>query len=140
MLSISHMKLLKRSKKLKLNLDIEFGRAVLSTISVSRWKLWNKLSDPCLKRRGRNHRTLSSYLVPVEKIFIKRRGKNRPVPFFIPPHFSYKQPLSILQLMLNEMKIKENVGTKRMNMHQIDEYFSERLTLKLRECCHCYGH
>ena len=45
-ISISHMKLFKRTKKLALNLNIEFGRAFSSTIFVSRRKLWNHLSSP----------------------------------------------------------------------------------------------
>ena len=47
-LSILHMKLFKRTKKLELSLNIEFERAVLSTIFVSRGKLWNHLSNPGL--------------------------------------------------------------------------------------------
>ena len=46
LLLISHMKLFNRTKKLELNMNIEFGRAVLSTIAVSRRKLWNHLSNP----------------------------------------------------------------------------------------------
>ena len=92
-LSISHMKLFKRTKKLELNLHIEFGRAVLSTIFVSRRKLWNHSSNPCSKRRDKNHPILSSYPVRVEKISIQRRGRNCLVLLFIPSHFSYKQPL-----------------------------------------------
>ena len=71
MLSISHMKLFKRTEKLELNLHIEFGRAVSLIIFVSRRKLWNLSSNPCSKRGGdKNHPILSSYPVPVEKISI----------------------------------------------------------------------
>ena len=44
MLSILHVKLFKRTKKLEINLYIEFGRAVLSTFFVP--KLWSHLSNP----------------------------------------------------------------------------------------------
>ena len=67
MLSILPMKLFNRTKKLDLNLNIEFGKAVLSTIFVSRRKLSNHLSNPCSKRQDRNHPILSNYPVPVEK-------------------------------------------------------------------------
>ena len=87
------MKLSKRAKKLELNLNIEFGRAGLSRISVSRRKSWNHFRKPCLKRRDKCHPILSSYPVPIEKISTLRWGKNRPTLLFIPSPFSYKQPL-----------------------------------------------
>ena len=40
-----------KTKKTEINLNIEFERAVLSTVSVSRKKLWNYLGNPCSKRR-----------------------------------------------------------------------------------------
>ena len=67
------MQLTEITEKLELKLSTEFGRAVLSTISVSRRKLWNHLTKPFLKRRDRNHPILSSYLVPAEKSLGKDR-------------------------------------------------------------------
>ena len=55
MLSISHMKLFKRTKKLEFNLHIEFRRAVLSTTFVNRRNLWKHSSNPCSKRPDKNH-------------------------------------------------------------------------------------
>ena len=48
MLSTLHMKLFIRTKKLESDLIIEFGREILSTIAVSRRKLWSHLSNPGL--------------------------------------------------------------------------------------------
>ena len=45
MLSILQMKSFTGTKKIELNLNIGFGRAILSIISVSRRKLWNQLMD-----------------------------------------------------------------------------------------------
>lgn len=39
------------------------------------------LATPLLERRDRNHSITTTYLVLFEKIYTKRRGKNRPVPF-----------------------------------------------------------
>ena len=55
MLSISHMKLFKRTKTLEFNLHIEFRRAILSTTFVSRRNLWKHSSNPCSKRSDKNH-------------------------------------------------------------------------------------
>ena len=52
------MKLFKRTKKTWFKFNIEFQRAVLWTISVSKRNLWNHLSNPCSKRRGRNNHIL----------------------------------------------------------------------------------
>ena len=59
-----------KTKKLEISFNIEFGRAVLSTVPVRRRNLWNHLRNPSSKRRDRNHLILFSYLVPVEKISI----------------------------------------------------------------------
>ena len=67
MLSILQMKSFTGTKKIELNLNIGFGRAILSIISISRRKLWNQLSNGC-----------SSY-----------KGGTKTVP----SRFSYKQPL-----------------------------------------------
>ena len=55
MLSISHMKLFKRTKTLEFNLHIEFRRAILSTTFVNRRNLWKHSSNPCSKRSDKNH-------------------------------------------------------------------------------------
>ena len=68
-----------KTKKLEINLNIVFGRVVLSTVSVNKKKLWNHLRIPCLKRKGRNHPILSGCPVSVGKNFIQRRDKNCPV-------------------------------------------------------------
>ena len=94
MLSISYMKSFTETKKLELNLNIEFGIAPLSTVSVSRRKLWNHLSSACSKRWGGNHPILSSYPVLAEKIFMQRWDKDPPILFFILFCFSYKKPLT----------------------------------------------
>ena len=80
-----------KTKKLEISLNIEFGRAVLSTVSVSRKKLWNHLRNPYSKRRDRNHPILSGYPVPVEKISIYKVTQKSSRPVFYP--VSYKQPL-----------------------------------------------
>ena len=41
-LSISHMKFLKRTTKIELNLNIEYGRAVLAIIRISRPEVFCK--------------------------------------------------------------------------------------------------
>ena len=68
-----------KTKKLEINLNIEFGRVVLSTVSINKKKLWNDLRNPCLKRKDRNHPILSGCPVLVGKNSIQRRDKNCPV-------------------------------------------------------------
>lgn len=76
----------KGTKKLELNLDIEFGRAVLLTASISRRKLWNILTNACPKRRGRNH--------PIKVIpsGVKKSSYKDGVKIVV-SRFSYTQPL-----------------------------------------------
>ena len=52
MFFISLMKLIKRTKKLELNLNIEFGSVILLTISTSKGKIWNHLSNSMLEKVG----------------------------------------------------------------------------------------
>ena len=77
-----------KTKKLEINLNIVFGRVVLSTVSVNKKKLWNHLRNPCLKRKGRNHPILSGCPVSVGKTSYK--GGTKIVPF----GFKYIQPLN----------------------------------------------
>ena len=65
-------------KKLELNLNIEFGRAVLSTSSVIP-------SCPLIPSRLK------------KKLHIEA-GQNRPFPLFIPSRFSYKKSLNCAEL------------------------------------------
>ena len=47
---ISQMKLIKLNERLEPDLDIELERAVLSTVSVSRGEIWNKLRNSILNK------------------------------------------------------------------------------------------
>ena len=100
MLSISHMKLFKRTKKLELNLHIEFGRAVLSTIFVSRRKLWNHLSNPCSKKAGQISSHPVSLSNPGWKNLHTKAGQKLSRPAFYPVRFSYKQPIKIRNIKI----------------------------------------
>ena len=83
-----------RTKKLEINLNnIEFERAVLSTVSINRKKLWNHLRNPCSKRWDRTHPILFGCPVPVEKNLHIKAGQKSSLPGFIPSRFSYIQSL-----------------------------------------------
>ena len=66
----------------KLNLNIEFGRMLSSTIFTSMEKSWNHLRNSMPLKAGKK----SSYHV-LWSLF-EKRDKNRPLIFFILSHFS----------------------------------------------------
>ena len=75
--SISLRKYAKRTKKLELNVKIEFGGVVLSTtILISKEKLWDQYcAMPCSKGQHWDHPTLSCYPTWLEKSLYKGRTK-----------------------------------------------------------------
>lgn len=78
MFFISQMKLVKRSKKHLQNLNIEFGKVVLSKIFIICGKLWNhQLSNSMLKKAGQR----SDSPVPLWKSQKIQADKTCPVQF-----------------------------------------------------------
>ena len=57
------MKLIKRTKKLELDLNVELGSVILSTASRSKGKLWNHLSNSMLQKGGTE--IITSYNYPL---------------------------------------------------------------------------
>ena len=78
----------KTPKKLELNLNIEIGRAVLSTIFISIEKLWNHLCNSMLKETGQKSSHTSSYFVSAVEIYVQNTGQKYSLPFFTPSYIN----------------------------------------------------
>ena len=93
---------IKRSKKIELNVNTEFGRVVLFRILTSRKGSGISYSIPVSGRWNRNRPiTLITSLL---KTSIYKGGLNGPVLFFIPSRLSYKQ-IKRTQLFLHKFAI-----------------------------------
>ena len=61
---------MKRTEKIELNLNSEFERVVLFTIFTNRKSSGLTYSISRSRRQDRNHSLMSTYYVPIEKIYI----------------------------------------------------------------------
>ena len=74
---------IKRSKKIELTLNIEFGMVAFFTTFIIRKNWWITCAIPCSENQDRNHTIMSIHPVLVEEIYKWRRDKSRLLSLFI---------------------------------------------------------
>ena len=101
MILILQMKLIKRTKKLGLRLNIELGRIVLSSFHKQRTIIEQLKQFNAQIGWGQNSFHPSCYPDSVEKMYTKRRDKNRLVLFF----FLYAPAKQSTSLTFNDLNL-----------------------------------